>query len=58
MLSFQRLYMEFTGLTQAWPRRESDASVRHVLSKRNIRDINTNLPCENTKIDIWYNSNL
>ena len=48
----------YVCLTQAWPGRESDASARHVLSKRNIRDINTNLPCENTKIDIWYNSNL
>ena len=29
----------------AWPGRESDASVRHVLSKRNIRDIAKNDEC-------------
>ena len=23
-----------------------------------VKIANTNLPCENTKIDIWYNSNL
>ena len=29
----------------AWPGRESDASVRHVLCKRNIRDIAKNDVC-------------
>ena len=33
------------SLTQAWPGRESDASVRHVVSKRNIRDIAKNHEC-------------
>ena len=35
----------YVCLTQAWPGRESDASVRHVLSKRNIRDIAKNHEC-------------
>ena len=35
----------YACLTQAWPGRESDASVRHVLSKRNIRDIAKNDEC-------------
>ena len=38
-----RVYLKWSKtyacLTQAWPGRESDASVRHVLSKRNIRGI-------------------
>ena len=58
-------YNVSNSLTQAWPGCESDASVRHVLSKRNIHDMSDQSEnCEhkftlqNTKIDIWYNSNL